>query len=165
MFLNSLPLDERKKWEQAFQSAELDALDKMAFLASFYPGVGATIRGAQWTAHTANAFRAWNATRLITVNYVKKPRTIWGKSALDISKSFEKAGYSTTIRSSNRGGRASIVEIKGHPTIQQIQVHPGGGRHAGAYYKISTTNQGIVKVVDSKTYVPTSGEKAKIIYK
>ena len=63
------------------------------------------------------------------------------------------------------GGRASIVEIKGHPTIQQIQVHPGGGRHAGAYYKISTTNQGIAKVVDSKTYVPTSGEKAKIIYK
>lgn len=47
----------------------------------------------------------------------------------------------------------------------KIQVHPVEGRHSRAYYKISTTNQGIVKVVDSKAYVPTSGEKAKIIYK
>ena len=111
-------------------------------------------------------FQTWNATRLITVNFVKNPKTVWGKSAVDIAKQFERAGYSTTIRSSSKGsGKATILEIKGHPSISQIQLHPGGGRHAGAYYKLSTTNKGIVKVVDKKTYVATPGEKVTIIYK
>ncbi len=48
--------------------------------------------------------------------------------------------------------------------IQNIQVHPGGGRHGGSYYKISSSSKGIIKVVDRATYVPTLGEKATIIY-
>jgi hypothetical protein len=44
-----------------------------------------------------------------------------------------------------------------------IQVHPGGGMHEGAYYKISTSTVGKIKVVDPKTYKATPGEKAKII--
>jgi hypothetical protein len=59
---------------------------------------------------------------------------------------------------------ACIVEIDGNKEIAQIQVHPGGGRHSGAYIKIST-NQGIVKVVDPATYQPTPGEKATIVDK
>ena len=55
--------------------------------------------------------------------------------------------------------------MKGHPEISQVQIHPGGGRHGGSYYKISTTTQGTIKVVDSSTYKPSVGEKAKIIYK
>jgi hypothetical protein len=35
----------------------------------------------------------------------------------------------------------------------------------GVYYKISTSDRGIVKVVDKATYKPTPGEKATIIYK
>ncbi len=165
-FMNSLSPSERQQWQKAFQDADLEALDIAAFAATLYPITGGSVRGIKWTADAAKTFQAWNATRLITVNFVKNPKTVWGKSAVDIAKQFERAGYSTTIRSSNRqGSLAKIVEIKGHPSIQQIQIHPGGGRHAGAYYKLSTTNKGVVKVVDKGTYIPTVGEKAQIIYK
>ncbi|MCX8728745.1 MULTISPECIES: hypothetical protein [unclassified Gilliamella] len=43
--------------------------------------------------------------------------------------------------------------------------HPGGGRHGGSYYKVSTTTQGTIKVVNPKTYKPNAGEKATIINK
>ena len=165
-FMNSLSPSERQQWQKAFQDADLETLDIAAFAATLYPITGGSVRGIKWTADAAKTFQAWNATRLITVNFVKNPKTVWGKSAVDIAKQFERAGYSTTIRSSNRqGSLAKIVEIKGHPSIQQIQIHPGGGRHAGAYYKLSTTNKGVVKVVDKGTYIPTVGEKAQIIYK
>jgi hypothetical protein len=165
-FMNSLSPSERQQWQKAFQDADLETLDIAAFAATLYPITGGSVRGIKWTADAAKTFQAWNATRLITVNFVKNPKTVWGKSAVDIAKQFERAGYSTTIRSSSKGsGKATILEIKGHPSISQIQLHPGGGRHAGAYYKLSTTNKGIVKVVDKKTYVATPGEKATIIYK
>lgn len=68
---------------------------------------------------------------------LKDPPAIWGRTAQDIADAFGTAGYSTTVRGSLRGSRAStIVEISEHPSINQIQVHPGGGRHGGAYYKI-----------------------------
>jgi hypothetical protein len=45
------------------------------------------------------------------------------------------------------------------------QVHPGGGRHGGGYYKISTSQHGTLKVVDKKTYKAMSDEDAsKLIY-
>lgn len=44
-------------------------------------------------------------------------------------------------------------------------MHLGGGRHGGAYYKVSTSKEGIVKVVDKSTYKAMPGEKATIIYK
>jgi filamentous hemagglutinin len=58
---------------------------------------------------------------------------------------------------------AQIIAIERHPHITQIQIHPGGGRHGGRYYKISTCTQGEIKVVDNATYRPTPGEKATII--
>ena len=42
--------------------------------------------------------------------------------------------------------------------------HPGGGRHNGSYYGISTATTGKIKVVNSNTYTPLSGDKATIIY-
>jgi hypothetical protein len=78
---------------------------------------------------------------------------------------FRRAGYKASVRQSSRGsGLARIVEIQGHKEISQIQVHPGGGRHGGAYVKIST-NHGTLKVVDSSTYEPTPGERANIVDK
>ena len=56
------------------------------------------------------------------------------------------------------------IRLQKHSTITNIQVHPGGGRHGGSYYKISTSTKGIIKVVDRATYVPTLGEKATIIF-
>lgn len=90
------------------------------------------------------------------------PKMIWGKSAQQVADDFTAAGYSVAIRQSTRGsGNAVIVQVKGHPAISQVQVHPGGGRHGGAYYKMSTSTQGIVKVVGSD-YRAIAGEKATI---
>jgi RHS repeat-associated protein len=99
-------------------------------------------------------------------DFINSPQSIWGRSIDEIVKDFTNAGYKVNVRQSSRGsGQAVIIEVKGHPEISQIQIHPGGGRHGGSYYKISTTTQGTIKVVDSSTYKPSTGEKAKIIYK
>lgn len=95
---------------------------------------------------------------------IDDPKSVHGKSADEIAKEFKDAGFDTNVRDSTKGSKkATIVEIKGHPEITQIQVHPGGGRHEGAYTKISTSTKGIIKVVNSKTYKPTPGEKATIV--
>jgi hypothetical protein len=102
---------------------------------------------------------------LYVKDIIKKPNSYWGKSAQEISQSFEKAGFKTVIRPSKQGSkRATIVEIKGHPEIQQIQVHPGGGRHDGPYIKFSTSTHKIVKIVDPKTYIIDPKEKATILF-
>ena len=99
-----------------------------------------------------------------TDDVVSNPKSLWGKSADDIAAEFNNAGYKATIEQSTRGSRRSTqVRIEGHSEISNIQVHPGGGRHVGPYYKISTSTQGKIKVVDPSTYIGTSGEKATII--
>lgn len=102
----------------------------------------------------------------IAKDFTKSPQAIWGRSADEIVKDFQAAGYEVNVRQSTRGsGQAVIIEVKGHPEISQIQYHPGGGRHEGSYYKVSTTTQGTMKVVDPSSYKPTPGEKATIISK
>lgn len=59
--------------------------------------------------------------------------------------------------------KTPIVEVKGHPQISQVQVHTGGGRHEGTYYKASTTTEGTIKIVEPSTYKPNPGEKAKLV--
>ncbi len=91
------------------------------------------------------------------------PKSIWGKGPEQIADVFRKAGYEVTIEQSTQGSKLSKqIRIK-KGGIQNIQVHPGGGRHGGSYYKISTS-KGVIKVVDRATYVPTPGEKAIIIF-
>jgi Flp pilus assembly pilin Flp len=103
------------------------------------------------------------AGKLDVGQVVQNPKSVWGKSADEIADSFNAAGYKATVRQSTKGSQqAQIIEIKGHKEITQIQVHPGGGRHGGAYVKISTSTQGKIKVVDPATYKPTPGESVDI---
>ena len=82
----------------------------------------------------------------------------------EIAETFREEGYDAIIEQSTKGSKKSVqIRITGHPEITNIQVHPGGGRHVGSYYKISTSTQGKIKIVDPTTYKPTPGEKAKII--
>jgi hypothetical protein len=95
---------------------------------------------------------------------LKNPKSIWGKDANEIAREFEKAGYKVMVEPSTKGSmRSTQVRVEGHPEITNIEIHPGGGRHGGAYYKISTSTQGKIKVVDPKTYIPSPGDKAKVI--
>jgi hypothetical protein len=96
---------------------------------------------------------------------VSEPKSIWGKSVEQIQAEFQIAGYEVNVQQSTKGSMRSVqIRVEGHPEITNIQVHPGGGRHGGSYYKISTSTQGKIKVVDPDTYKPTEGEKADIIY-
>ena len=45
-----------------------------------------------------------------------------------------------------------------------IFYHPGGGKHGGSYYGISSGATGKMKVVNPETYIPLKGDKATIIY-
>ncbi|WP_346882953.1 RHS repeat-associated core domain-containing protein [uncultured Algibacter sp.] len=95
---------------------------------------------------------------------LSNPSSIWGKSADDIAKEFSDAGYETNVRQSTRGsGNARIVSVKGHSSVAQVQVHAGGGRHSGSYYKIST-NDGKIKVLNPETYKHIEGEKIKTYF-
>ena len=162
----ALKVGDKKKAIELAQEAQdkLNALDVgSANKASNTAGKGST--GTINTTQTGNV-----STSSVKVNiandFIKNPQSIWGKSADDIAKDFQAAGYQVNVRQSSRGsGQAVIIEVKGHPEISQVQIHPGGGRHGGSYYKVSTTTQGTVKVVDSNTYKPSAGEKATIINK
>lgn len=115
-------------------------------------------RGAVIAENTSDAAK-W-IERLLT-----QPKQIWGKSPDQIADVFRKAGHTVTVEQSTKGSKLSVqLRIRGHRDIQNIQVHPGGGRHGGSYYKISSSTQGKIKVVDRVTYVPTVGEKATIIF-
>lgn len=109
-------------------------------------------------AETAADAKKWVGQLLL------KPKSLWGKGPDQIADVFRKAGYEVTVAQSTKGSKLSKqIQIKNFD-IQNIQVHPGGGRHGGSYYKLSTSSKGIIKVVDRATYVPTLGEKATIIF-
>ncbi|MET1257423.1 hypothetical protein, partial [Aliikangiella maris] len=94
----------------------------------------------------------------------ENPGVIWGRSVSEILKVFKSEGFGVSIKQSTRGsGNATLIKIQGHKTIQQIQVHAGGGRHGGSYYKVSTTSQGKIWVVNPKTFRVLDGQKGAII--
>jgi hypothetical protein len=112
-----------------------------------------------------SASKSAKAAKAFVEGLLDKPRSIWGKGPDEIAETFRKAGFEAKLEPSTKGSKLSKqVRIDGHKDISNIQVHPGGGRHGGSYYKISTSTRGKIKVVDRKTYKPTPGEKATIIF-
>jgi filamentous hemagglutinin len=94
-----------------------------------------------------------------------------GKSADEIADALTSQGYEVTVRNSTRSSSgAQIIEIHnngGGMNISQVQVSPGGGRHGSSpYIKISTTDQGIFKIVDGSAsdYLSNAVEKATIFF-
>ena len=105
------------------------------------------------------------AKKTFSDKLLKNPRSIWGMTVEQIAEAFRKEGKKVVVEPSTKGSKRSTqVRISGDNNVGNIQVHPGGGRHDGPYYKISTNQQGIIKVVDRNTYTPESTEKARIIY-
>lgn len=79
-------------------------------------------------------------------------------------------GDVSVAKSTQSSSGATIVKIgkqrRGN-NINQVQISPGGGRHGERpYIKISTTDQGIIKVVFGKKseYRHEGNEKATIIF-
>lgn len=108
----------------------------------------------------------------VSVDDIKaNPNAFSGKSAEEIADVLRKSGYDVTIKASTRSrSGAQIIKINnpgGGKNISQVQVSPGGGRHGSSpYVKISTSDQGIIKVVDGikSTYKTDGNETAIIIF-
>lgn len=99
-----------------------------------------------------------------------------GKSVEQIAEMLKENGYEFNIRpSKNRektGSTAQIIEITNSTkerNIKQVQVSPdGSSRHGNVpYVKISTSNEGKIKVIDGtrEQYVPGNNEKARLIFR
>ncbi|MBQ0215643.1 hypothetical protein KAH51_19680, partial [Proteus vulgaris] len=152
------------QWAKRFEAMGLEP-EAAGLIAMALPGMinGGSGKGNKGT--TPKQPNSHNPVNIAT-NFTKTPQAIWGRSTEDIAQDFKAAGYQVNVRQSTRGsGQAVIIEVKGHPEISQIQYHPGGGRHGGSYYKVSTTTQGTMKVVDPSTYKTMQNEKATIIDK
>ena len=108
----------------------------------------------------------------ITVEGIESKSNVFkGKSANEIADILRSEGYDVTVQASikSRSG-AQIIKINNAgngKNISQVQVSPGGGRHGvNPYVKISTTDQGIIKIVDGleSAYKTDGAETAKIIF-
>ncbi|WP_343367721.1 LXG domain-containing protein [Shouchella clausii] len=108
----------------------------------------------------------------VTVNAIKSnPNVFKGKSTDEIAQMLRDNGYDIVIEKSKRSSSgAEIIKINNLGSgrnITQVQVSPGGGRHGNnPYVKISTSDQGIIKVVDGSpnNYLTDGAEKATIIF-
>lgn len=99
------------------------------------------------------------------------PSAFKGKSVDEIAQVLKDSGYDVTVKASTRSrSGAQIIKINNPGdgiNISQVQVSPGGGRHGNnPYVKISTTDQGIIKIIDgSERFYKTDGqETATIIF-
>ena len=99
------------------------------------------------------------------------PKVFSGKSVDDIAHALTDSGYDVTIKKSTRsksGAQNIIINNPGSgKNIVKVQVSPGGGRHGkNPYVKISTIDQGKIKMVDGpKSLYKTDGkETATIIF-
>ena len=99
------------------------------------------------------------------------PSEFTGKDVNDYAREMKEVGYECKIKSSTRsrsGAQKVVVEnCAGNRNISQLQVSPGGGRHGSQpYVKISTTDQGIIKIVTGSeaSYLTDGMETATIIF-
>jgi len=99
------------------------------------------------------------------------PKLFSGKTVDDYAKMLKDAGYDVTIQVSNKSSSgAEIIQIKNAGSgknITQFQVSPGGGRHGELpYVKISTSDQGKIKIIDGtrSQYKSNGPETATLIF-
>jgi hypothetical protein len=89
----------------------------------------------------------------------------------EIAGILKRQGYDVTIKASTKSSSgAQIIKINNpgnRRNITQLQVSPGGGRHEdNPYIKISTSDQGVIKIVNGtkNTYKTDGKENATIIF-
>ncbi len=97
------------------------------------------------------------------------------KTVEQIADMLKENGYEIRIRPSNRqnkGSTAMILEITNpskERNIDQVQISPDGSKHHGnvPYIKISTSNEGLIKVIDGtrEQYRTDGTEKARLIFR
>ncbi|VTS60472.1 Hemolysin precursor [Streptococcus dysgalactiae subsp. equisimilis] len=81
---------------------------------------------------------------------------VWGASVDDLAQAYKMDGATLVPKPALSGtsGKAQAFTVEGHPTIKEVQVHPGGGTHGAPYYKFTYKDGVEVRVID-----PASGFK------
>ncbi|KAJ49766.1 hypothetical protein CTM_21378, partial [Clostridium tetanomorphum DSM 665] len=104
-------------------------------------------------------------------DFIDNPKIFKGKSAKEIAQMLEESGYEVEVVASKRSrSGAQIIKIKNSgegKNISQVQVSSGGGRHGeNPYVKVSTTDEGRIKIIDGpeSTYKTNGDEKSTIIF-
>lgn len=96
-----------------------------------------------------------------------------GKSVEQIADLLTKNGYEFIVHGSkNEKSTATILEINNaskERNIKQVQVSPNGSKRHGnvPYVKISTSNEGKIKIINGtkEQYTTDGNEKAKLIFR
>lgn len=108
----------------------------------------------------------------VSIDAIKaNPSALSGKSVDEVAQMLRGQGYEVTVQASTKSrSGAQIIKIDNpgeSRNITQVQVSPGGGRHRDSpYVKISTNDQGIIKIVDGveDAYKTDGKETATIIF-
>ncbi len=76
---------------------------------------------------------------------------VWGASVDDLAQAYKMDGATLVPKPALSGtsGKAQAFTVEGHPTIKEVQVHPGGGTHGAPYYKFTYKDGVEVRVIDS----------------
>ena len=89
-------------------------------------------------------------------SYINNPTSIVGKSSSDVAAELGDGWTQGTYGTSGNGWKFNNGD-------KMVAYHPGGGRHVGSYYKLSSSTVGKIKVV-GPDYVAFPGDRAIIIW-
>ena len=115
--------------------------------------------GSEWNEYLKGKYGAdnvhWNINSVDDV--FSDPTRLKGYTADELQKVLGN-DWTRSVYGSNGGGwKLMNGDIS-------IFYHPGGGKHGGSYYGISSGATGKIKVVNPETYIPLKGDNATIIY-
>ena len=89
-------------------------------------------------------------------SFVETPQSIYGKTSSDISNMLGDSWKQGTYGSKGHGWKFNNGD-------KMIAYHPGGGRHVGSYYVLSSGPTGRIKIV-GPDYIESIDDKATIIW-
>lgn len=145
-------------FRERYQTAAAQALAALAAVKALPIGQRFAANSPKNTATDAVGAPQPDKAWMRSVN--QNPAQFVGKSAQEIADEFTAHGWPATLRQSTQGSqRALIVDMPEGASVRLVEVHPGDGRHGGAYTRVST-DHGMYKYIDPSTYERTGPERA-----
>jgi hypothetical protein len=96
---------------------------------------------------------------------LSKPDNVWGMTGEDLLTYYRLQGFDGTRRQPGKGqsGKAFVYVLQGHPELQEVEYHPGGGRHRAEYYKFLRHDGSEVKIINER-YVPRTIKSGTVFF-
>lgn len=96
---------------------------------------------------------------------LNKPDNVWGMAGEDLLTYYRLQGFDGTRRQPGKGqsGKAFVYVLQGHPELQEVEYHPGGGRHRAEYYKFLRHDGSKVKIINER-YAPRTIKSGTVFF-